>query len=77
MERQVIKLSILLEARICQPHYGKKFSKDEIISIIENSTNISDLIKNLGYNSERKKTKEQINKMLEFKEKTDATSISV
>ena len=44
----------------------KKFSKDEIISIIENSASISDLIKNLGYSSERKKTKEQINKMLEF-----------
>ena len=44
----------------------KKFSKDEIVSIVENSTCISDLMQKLGYHSRNGKTREQINKMLEF-----------
>ena len=44
----------------------KKLSKDEIVSIIENSASISDLIEKIGYHARNGKTRKQIDQMLDF-----------
>lgn len=44
----------------------KQFNEAEIIDILNKSTSISDLTKNLGYHTRNKHTRNQINQMLDF-----------
>lgn len=43
-----------------------KFSKEEIISIVNDSNSVSDLIRKLGYNTLSGGTRKQVNKMLDY-----------
>lgn len=44
----------------------KKLTKEQIVSILDESTSISDLTKRLGYKTRNSKTRKQIDNMLEF-----------
>lgn len=44
----------------------RKYDREEIIRILNDSKNISDLTRNLGYHTRNKSTRKQINLMLEF-----------